>query len=80
MLGELAHGLGKIARDDVGQSDGPEHAADVRPQRDPDVLKGLRRAAECQLVRPAPRTDARGPSTERMTSAIVMSSAGRASQ
>ena len=55
--------------------------AQVRAQRDPDARQRLRRAGVADVPPGAwPRTEASGPSTARITSATVTSSAGRASQ
>ncbi len=51
MRGKRAHGLGKSAGDDVGQSDRLEHHPDVRAQREPDVLKRLGAAQVGELLR-----------------------------
>ena len=50
VLGEPEHRLGQLVGDDRGQGHGLEHLADVRPQREPDLLERLRGAAVLDLL------------------------------
>ena len=80
VLREPENRLRKLVGDDRGQGHGLEHLADVGPQREPDLLQRLAPPRYSMSSAPSPRTVASGPSTARMISASVISSASRASQ
>jgi hypothetical protein len=63
---------------DVGQGHRLQHGAHIGAERDPDVLQRRRGARVGELVGRSERMLAIGPSTVRITSAIVIVSASRA--